>query len=89
MAAITIELPDMIIKELETAPGAISRCVLESVALEGYRSQRLSRGEVRQLLGLTWHETETFLARHGMVYHYTAEDFEEDQKTLDKIVKVS
>jgi predicted HTH domain antitoxin len=89
MAAVTIELPDVIIKELETPSGAISRCVLEAVALEGYRSQKLSRGEVRQLLGLTWHETEAFLARHGMVYHYTAEDFEEDQKTLDRIVKTS
>ena len=89
MAAVTIELPDVIIKELETAPGAISHCVLEAVALEGYRSQRLSRGEVRHLLGLTWHETEAFLARHGMVYHYTAEDLEEDQKTLRKLAKAS
>ncbi len=89
MAAITIELPDVIIKELETSPGGISRGVLEALALEGYRSQKLSRGEVRRLLGLTWHETEQFLARHGMVYHYTTEDLDEDRMTLDRVLRSS
>lgn len=86
MAAVTIELPDLIIKELETVPGAISRCVLEAVALEGYRSRRLSRGEVRRLLGLSWHDTEALLAQHGLVYHYSAEDLDEDQETLERIL---
>ena len=65
MATVTIELPDVIIKELETAPGAISHCVLEAVALEGYRSQKLSarRGQTtlgadlardRSVLGSAW-----------------------------------
>jgi predicted HTH domain antitoxin len=84
MAAITIELPDPIIKELETTPGGISRRVLEAVALEGYRSERLSRSEVRQLLGLTWQETEDFLARHGLCYHYTLDDLNEDRTNLDR-----
>jgi len=83
MAAITIDLPDAIIKELEVVPGEISRRVLEAVAIEGYRSERLSRGEVRQLLGLSWQETEDFLARHGLPYHYTIEDLNEDRKNLD------
>ena len=89
MAAVTIQLPDSIIKELESTPGEISRRVLEAVALEGYRSQKLSRGEVRLLLGLTWHETEAFLLRHGMVCHDAAEDFEEDPKTVGRIVNAS
>ena len=89
MAAVTIDLPDVIIRELESSPGGISQGVLEALALEGYRSQKFSRGEVRRLLGLTWHETEAFLARHGMVYHHTVEDLEEDRKTLDRILKPS
>jgi predicted HTH domain antitoxin len=86
MAAITIELPDDIVKELEAVPGEISRRVVEAVALEGYRSRRLSRGDVRQLLGLGWHETEDFLAAHGLTYHYTLEDLNEDRKNLDRIL---
>jgi predicted HTH domain antitoxin len=85
MASITIELPDTIIKELETTSGEISRTILEAIALEGYRSERLSRSEVRQLLGFTWQETENFLAHHGLSYHYNLDDLNEDRTTLDRI----
>jgi predicted HTH domain antitoxin len=86
MATISIELPDGIIRELEAAPGGISRAVLEAVAVEGYRAKRLSRAEVRRLLDLSWHETEAFLAQHGAQYHYAAEDLENDQRTLDRVL---
>ena len=86
MTDVTIRLPDAIVKELEVVPGDISRRVLEAVAIEGYRRQRLSRGEVRQLLGLSWHETEEFLARNGLAYHYTVDDLDEDRRNLDRVL---
>jgi len=86
MAAITIELPDTIVKDLGDSPGEITRRVLEAVVLEGYRCERLSRGEVRRLLGLSWQETEDFLARHGLPYQYTADDLNEDRQNLDKVL---
>jgi predicted HTH domain antitoxin len=60
--------------------------VLEAIVLEGYRSARYSRGEVAQLLGLSWHATEQFLADHGLPYHYSLEDLDEDLRTLDRVV---
>ena len=86
MAAITIDLPDAIVKELGRDPGEITRRVLEAVVLEAYRSQRLSRGEVRRLLGLSWQETEDFLAKHGISYHYTMDDLNADRANLDRIL---
>jgi predicted HTH domain antitoxin len=86
MAAITIELPDAILNDLGKSPGEITRRVLEAVVLDGYRTQRLSRGEVRRLLGLSWQETEDFLARHGLPYQYTADDLSEDRRKLDKVL---
>ena len=86
MAAITIELPDAIVKELGGTPVEITRRVLEAIILEGYRSERLSRGAVRQLLEMTWHETEEFLAGHGLLYHYTVDDLNEDRENLDKLL---
>jgi len=85
MATITIELPDTIIQELTPSSGEISRRVLEAVVLEGYRSERYSRGEVAELLGLSWHETEQLLAEHGLPYHYTLEDLDEDRRTLNRV----
>ena len=86
MATITIELPDAIIQKLEQSSGGVSHQVLEAVVLEGYRSERLSRGEVAEMLGLGWHETERFLAEHGLLYHYTLEDLDEDRQALDRIL---
>jgi predicted HTH domain antitoxin len=86
MAAITIELPDTIIQRLDPTSGGVSRQVLEAVVLEGYRSERLSRGEVAQILELGWHETEEFLAEHGLPYHYTLEDLDEDRQMLDRVL---
>jgi predicted HTH domain antitoxin len=85
MATITVELPDTVIQELTPSPGEISRRVLELVVLEGYRSERYSRGEVAQLLGLGWHETEQFLAEQGLPYQYTLQDLDEDRRTLERV----
>jgi predicted HTH domain antitoxin len=86
MAAITIELPDAIVRDLGQSPGEITRRVLEAIVLEGYRSERLSRGEVRRLLGLSWQETEEFLAKHGIPYHYAIDDLNADRANLDKVL---
>ena len=86
MATITIELPDTVIRELPPSSEDVSRRVLEAVVLEGYRSASYSRGEVAQLLGLSWHATEQFLAKHGLPYHYTLEDLDEDRQTLNRVV---
>ena len=80
---IKIELPDPIAKQLVGPEDDIPRRVLEAVALEGYRSGRLSRGEVRELLGLTYWETEEFLAKHGAYRHYSLADLELDRKALE------
>jgi predicted HTH domain antitoxin len=85
MATITIELPDTVIQELAPSSGQISRRVLEAVVLEGYRCKRYSRGEVAQLLGLGWHETEQLLAEHGVPYNYTLEDLDADRQTLNRV----
>ena len=86
MATITIEFPDTIIQELAPSSGEISRRVLEAVVLEGHRTERYTRGEVAQLLGLSWHETEEFLAEHGVPYQYTLEDLDEDRQALNRVI---
>ena len=87
MTSITIELPDTIAQELGRVSGDVSRRVVEAVALDGYRSDQLSRGDVAQLLGLSWHEAEQFLAEHGLRYRYAIEDLHEDRQTLNRILQ--
>ena len=82
---VTLQLPDQIAQDLG-AGGDIPRRILEATALEGYRDGRLSRGQVSEMLGLSFSDTEAFLKRHHALLHYSLADLEADRATLDRIL---
>jgi len=72
---ITLELPDEIAGELTDLP----RALLESFALEGYRSGRLTEEQVRKILGYgTRMQVDGFLKEHGVYLKSTLEDLDRD-----------
>jgi hypothetical protein len=76
---ITIEIPDTIAGSLAGAGLDPARAVLEAIAIEGYRTERLSEAAVRRLLGFeTRDEANGFLKQHGAFLPYTMEDAERD-----------
>ena len=78
---VTIQLPDDIAKHLgETVD--MPRHLLEAVAAEAYRSQKLSRHQVGQMLGLDRWRTEEFLVAHNAQRPYTLADLEIDRRSL-------
>lgn len=83
---ITITVPDELISGFGGDPGTVGRIALEALAVEGYRSGRLSAFEVRQMLGhdSRW-ETEEFLSAHGVWPGTTVEDVLEDMETLKSL----
>lgn len=85
MVEIMVKLPETVAGRFGSTPEAAARQLLESAAVEGYRSQRLSRGQVREMLQLNWQEAEEFLAKHGCFRHYTTSDLDEDRETLAKL----
>ncbi|MGH9751741.1 MAG: UPF0175 family protein [Blastocatellia bacterium] len=82
--SITIALPESIERQLQQEWGDLDRKALEALAIEGYRSEALSAGQVAELLGLSVIETEAFLKEHGVDLLLTIEDFERDQAALKK-----
>lgn len=77
--AITISLPDSVERQLASAwNDDLDRKALEAVVVEGYRQAILSRGQVSELLGLDFWETEAFLkdreASLGHGLHEVAKD---------------
>jgi len=79
--AITVEIPEELAGYLIGAGKDPAREVLEAIALEGYRSDRLSEAEVRRLLGFeTRMEVDAFLKEHGVFLHYTYDDFLHDRE---------
>jgi predicted HTH domain antitoxin len=84
--AATIKIPTDIARHYGPDPEQIARRLLEQAAVEGYRTRQISRGQVAQMLGMDWAETEEFLAQHQCDRHYDLEDLEADRQNLEKIL---
>jgi len=84
MSTITIELPDIVQQSLAEKQ-ELSRFVLEAIALEGYRQEALSRGQVGAMLGMNFGATEAFLKERNAYLHYDMQDFEQDMATSRRL----
>ena len=78
---ITVELPDDIARHPD--PG---REALEALAIEGYRTEKLTHHQAARLLGLTRFEFDGFLKDRQIYDHaYSIEDLEHDLAELDRL----
>ena len=81
---IDLEIPDEISATFGSDPHSVKRAFLEGLALEGVRTGRLSRGQVRRLLGFeTRYEVDGFLKEHGIAVE---ESLEEIRKSSEQIL---
>ena len=77
--------PDDLAEPL-SAGGGIERQALEALALEAYRGGRLTKAELRRLLGIgSRYELDGFLKAHDVYDPYTAEDQERERATLQRL----
>jgi predicted HTH domain antitoxin len=78
---ITVQLPD----DLAQHPNP-GREALESLVIEGYRSEALSHFQASQLLGFSRFEFDGFLKERSIYDHaYSLEDLEQDRETLREL----
>ena len=85
---VTIEISGEAGEVLRHAFGEdLSRAAMEAMAVEGYRSGRLSRYEVQKILRFDnrW-DAEEWLAAHGLDLNYSVADLEADRQTLKDIL---
>jgi hypothetical protein len=79
---ITLELPDDVAQGLEAQVKNLPRALLESFAVEGYRSGKLTEEQVRRILGFgTRMQVDGFLKEHGVYLEYTLEDLDRETET--------
>ena len=83
---ITLRIPDELARQVACEGQDPARVALEALALEGYRSERLSESDVRQMLGFdTRMQVHAFLKEHGVYLHYDLDDLEQDRISAQKI----
>jgi hypothetical protein len=81
-----LEIPDDVLKSLSRGEDEGQRAALEAVALEGYRSRRLSEYQIKRMLGFEHRfDVHAFLKKNNTPLNYSVEDFEDDMRTLDAL----
>lgn len=82
---LTVEIPDEIAGTLGGGQ-ALSRRVLEGFALEEYKSERISKAQLRRLLGFeTRYELDGFLKAHQVWADVTIDDLHRDLQDLKSL----
>ena len=82
---IQVEVPEDVAHALAVDGNDLYRTAVESIALEGYRSGRLSEEQVRRLLGFESRlQVHHFLKEHQVYLNYTEQDLEQDLKTAQQ-----
>jgi hypothetical protein len=85
---ITLEVPEQAEAALRGAWSDLPKAALESMAVEGYRTGKLSCAEVGTMLGHSarW-ESEDFLSAHRAWPGTTVEELESDLRTIDRLTR--
>ena len=81
-----VQIPDDVAKRLASAGGDLSRRALEALALEEYKLGRLTKPELRRLLGFgTRAQLDAFFKAHEVFASYTPADLEQDRRDLRRL----
>ncbi|MGD0796483.1 MAG: UPF0175 family protein [Acidobacteriaceae bacterium] len=76
---VTVEIPDELAAQMIAEGRDPARVALEALAVEGYRTQRLTEHQVRVMLGFeTRMEVHALLAEHDVDLHYTLQHAQQD-----------
>jgi hypothetical protein len=80
---VQLQIADNIARVIQRWQPDLSRAVLEALALDGYRSERLSEAQVRRMLGFrTRMQVHAFLKAHNVYLNYSNQELENDLKSL-------
>jgi hypothetical protein len=82
---IILNIPDDLARQVASEGKEPARVALEALALEGYRTERLSESAVRRMLGFQSRiQVHEFLKQHGVFLHYSVSDLEQDRVTAQE-----
>lgn len=79
---VTVSIPDKFIPVFEQDDD-VSRHMLEAYAIESYRQEKMSLGQIAELLGFSIDEANAFLKEHNIPLNYDLEDLERDRQSVE------
>ena len=86
---VTVEIPDAVAREMHLNAAEAQRRALTSLVVDGYRKRELSRGQVSELLDLSFSETADLLKERGcgIGSGATFEEFESEYEHAQAFLK--
>ena len=83
---VIVEIPDDVAERLSAAGGDLSRRALEALLADEYRQGRLTKSDLRRLLGFeTSDQIDGFLKAHDVWIEYTLEDLDRERAGLRRL----
>ena len=83
---LTVQIPDDLAARLSANGGDLSRRALEALAAHEYKHDRLTKPDLRRLLGFeTNFQIDEFLRAHDVWIEYTLEDAERERRGLERL----
>jgi hypothetical protein len=80
---VTVQIPDDLADALNATGAELSRRALEGLAIEEYKAGRLSRPQLRRLLGFeTREELDGFLKSHDVLTEISLEELDRQMHDL-------
>ena len=83
---LTVQIPDELASRMSASGADLSRRALEALALEEFKSGRITKPELRRLLGYgTRYQLDGFLKAHEVYEDYTLQDLEQELEGLRRL----
>jgi hypothetical protein len=83
---VTVDIPDDVAARLKAAGGDLSRRALEALAIEEFKRGRLTKPELRRVLGFgTRDALDGFLKAHDVFEPYGFDDLAREQRDLRQL----
>lgn len=83
---IWLDLPDEVVGQLSEKGRDLSRTALEALAIDAYRTSRITAHQLCQLLEIpSRYELDGFLKEHGVPLEYSIDDFEREGATSARL----
>jgi predicted HTH domain antitoxin len=82
---VTVDIPEDLARRLG-GNRDLSQRVKEAILVDAYQSGNLSRRQVGNLLGLSYHQIEAWFDHRGILRDYRIEDLESDRQALDRLL---
>lgn len=86
---VTLDLPEVFVREMHLDQPEAQRRALIALAVEGYRAGELSRGQISELLDLSFWDTAALLNEHGcgLGNGMSVEDYERESERARAMFK--